>query len=100
MSEWLIWSNEHSAWWGPECRGYPRDIASAGKYTLEHAINICTSRTWTYGQVPPETMIHESCIPDSFARFHDDKPDERADRNVTTVSGDLDLAGRPMRPGS
>lgn len=32
--------------------------------------------------------------------FHDDKPDERADMHVTTQPGDLDLVGRPLRPGS
>jgi hypothetical protein len=111
MSEWLIWSNEHSAWWGPESCGYPRDIASAGKYTLGQAISICTSRAWMRGQVPPETMIHESCIPHMFAQittpresmpidWHNDKEDGKPDRQVTTGPGDLDLAGRPLKSGS
>jgi hypothetical protein len=34
------------------------------------------------------------------ADFHDDKPDERADKHVTTGPGDLDLAGRPLKAGS
>jgi hypothetical protein len=33
------------------------------------------------------------------ADFHDDKPCEIADKHVTTESGDLDLAGRPLRQG-
>jgi hypothetical protein len=51
------------------------------------------------GQVPPETMIHESCIPHVFAQittprdplltdWHDDKQDERADRHTPTQPGD------------
>ncbi|MCR4297541.1 MAG: hypothetical protein NUV75_02125 [Gallionella sp.] len=65
---WLIWSNEHNAWWGPGCCGYPSDIASAGRYTLEQAINICTQRSWMLGHVPPETMVPESALPQIFAK--------------------------------
>ncbi len=59
-AEWLIWSNEHRAWWGPRRCGYPRDIAEAGRYTLKDARNICRSRSWEVGHIPPETMIHEA----------------------------------------
>jgi hypothetical protein len=33
------------------------------------------------------------------ADFHDDKPDERADKHVTTAEGDLTTYGSPLRPG-
>ena len=39
---------------------------------------------------------------DELARaveWHDDKPDERADLHIVTQPGDLDLVGRPLRPG-
>jgi hypothetical protein len=39
--EFLIWSNEHAAWWRPESRGYTDSIASAGLYTDEEATEIC-----------------------------------------------------------
>jgi hypothetical protein len=39
--EYLIWSNEHRAWWGPGERGYVRKISAAGRYSREHAIGIC-----------------------------------------------------------
>lgn len=32
--------------------------------------------------------------------WHDDKPDERAGMHATTQPGDLDCAGRPLKPGS
>lgn len=67
-ADWLIWSNEHNAWWGPGHCGYPDDIAAAGGYTLAQAIEICTQRSWMRGRVPPETMIHESSLPQAVAR--------------------------------
>ena len=41
---WLVWSNEHAAWWGPDGCHYYRDIGSAGRYTLEQAIEISGKR--------------------------------------------------------
>lgn len=38
---YLIWSNEHDAWWGPNERGYTRNLHAAGQYTREDAIRIC-----------------------------------------------------------
>jgi hypothetical protein len=39
---YLIWSNEHGAWWGPGRRGYVRRIENAGRYSHAQAIEICT----------------------------------------------------------
>jgi hypothetical protein len=58
--EWLIWSNEHRAWWGPERCGYPLHSPQAGRYTLAEARDICRSRHWDDPDMPPETMIHVS----------------------------------------
>lgn len=41
---WLVWSNYHSAWWGPNERGYFTDIGSAGRYTYEAAVACCNKR--------------------------------------------------------
>jgi len=38
---YLIYSVEHSAWWGPLQNGYVRSIAFAGHYTREEALFIC-----------------------------------------------------------
>jgi len=40
---WLIWSNEHKAWWGPNRGGYyARDaVALAGRYSTAEALEIC-----------------------------------------------------------
>lgn len=30
----LIWSNHHKAWWGPDGRGYYKDLTRAGRYAI------------------------------------------------------------------
>lgn len=61
MDEWLIWSNEHHAWWAADRCGYRKSPDDAGRYTFDDAMSICRVRSWTNG-VPPETMIHESAV--------------------------------------
>ena len=41
MSEYVVWSNEHSAWWGANRAGYYTHLSSAGRYTRDEAIGIC-----------------------------------------------------------
>jgi hypothetical protein len=38
---YLIWSNEHRAWWGPGRCGYDRHLSMAGRYTRAQAVEIC-----------------------------------------------------------
>jgi hypothetical protein len=38
---YLIWSNEHRAWWGPDMWGYTKGLANAGRYSREKALEIC-----------------------------------------------------------
>lgn len=38
---YLIWSNEHNAWWGPGSCGYAPGLTGAGTYTREEALRIC-----------------------------------------------------------
>lgn len=33
----LIWSNKHSAWWGPDHCGYVGDSRQAGRYSAAEA---------------------------------------------------------------
>jgi hypothetical protein len=37
---YYIWSLEHQGWWGPARRGYATDLAQAGLYTAEEAVEI------------------------------------------------------------
>ena len=59
---YLIWSNEHDAWWRPESCGYTTFIESAGRYSKAEAEDICSfARSPVSNQVvPPEVMVEES----------------------------------------
>jgi hypothetical protein len=39
--EYVVWSNEHSAWWGANRAGYYTHLSSAGRYTRDEAVAIC-----------------------------------------------------------
>lgn len=63
-SPFLIWSNEHRAWWRPGRCGYTTDIDQAGRYDRREAKRIC--RDADIGAhfssqlgYPPEIMIDE-----------------------------------------
>ena len=40
MKAFLVWSEEHGAWWGAARSGYTRSIRDAGRYSLEDAADI------------------------------------------------------------
>ena len=52
---WLVWSNEHQAWWGPNRSGYFIDINSAGRYTLAEAVSCAETRS--PAEIPPEVVV-------------------------------------------
>ena len=54
--QYLVWSNEHRAWWRPKRCGYVRDVRGAGRYSRQEAIEISgTSRNgWTDPNLLPD----------------------------------------------
>lgn len=38
---WLVWSNEHDAWWLANRNGYTTYLSQAGVFTYEEATTIC-----------------------------------------------------------
>ena len=52
---WLVWSNEHGAWWGPARWGYEREIARAGRYLEPEADDIVDKAN----KFLPEGQINE-----------------------------------------
>jgi hypothetical protein len=40
MNPFLIWSEEHGAWWRPGRMGYTTSIREAGRYSLDEATEI------------------------------------------------------------
>jgi hypothetical protein len=60
MSEqYLIWSNQHRAWWRPDSRGYTTDHAQAGRYSREDAIFNSASAAHTK-DAPDEVPVREA----------------------------------------
>lgn len=41
MTDYVVWSNEHCAWWGPNRAGYYTHLSAAGRYTRDDALRIC-----------------------------------------------------------
>jgi hypothetical protein len=64
IDAWLIWSNEHDAWWKPDSRGYTKLARDAGRYCFDDALEICIGscddNDWTENrssQTPNEVMV-------------------------------------------
>jgi len=49
--KYLVWSNEHRAWWGPSRCGYATGITGAGQYSRAAAIAICRDALLSSAQV-------------------------------------------------
>lgn len=69
--QYLVWSNQHRAWWRPNSAGYTRDVRAAGRYTRAEAIDISgTARDgWKDpAKIPDELAINiQDMPPDIFA---------------------------------
>ena len=60
MSAWIVWSEEHGAFWGPGRSGYVTSLVRAGRYTEAEArlIEVNANRYL------PEGRIYEVAMPD------------------------------------
>jgi hypothetical protein len=38
---YVVWSNEHRSWWGPNNAGYCTRLDAAGRYSRDEALKIC-----------------------------------------------------------
>ena len=56
---WLIWSNEHNGWWGPNSYGYVKDRTAAGRYSYEEATRIVRNANLTKDTPPNEAMVRD-----------------------------------------
>ena len=59
---WMIWSNEHRAWWRPSSCGYTRKIEEVGLYSYAEAKSICFLshfRGFCTDWPPPRIMVAE-----------------------------------------
>jgi hypothetical protein len=54
---YVIWSNEHSRWWGHSMRGYVSSLAEAGRYERAIAMEIARkARVGWDGKAPPNEI--------------------------------------------
>ncbi len=68
--KYLVWSNEHKAWWGADHRGYTRFIERAGRYERAEALKIAGTRDggWRLNKGnPDEIAIPEQDAIDQYA---------------------------------
>jgi hypothetical protein len=63
---YLIWSNEHRAWWRPGRAGYTTKLEAAGRYSREEALRTCALGRdgWGSMETPSEIPVSEA---DAFA---------------------------------
>lgn len=59
----LIWSHEHSAWWGPCSQGYTTNLTLAGIYSREEAIEIVDRATLDWTKAPNEVVVRLVDVP-------------------------------------
>lgn len=63
---YLVWSNQHRAWWRANSAGYTNDVTQAGRYERAEAISISfQGRDGWHSQkgVPDELAIAERDVP-------------------------------------
>lgn len=62
MSKYLVWSNEHTAWWRPNHEGYCYAINEAGRYDRDEALAICRGANFgfTHEENPNEIPVLEA----------------------------------------
>jgi hypothetical protein len=56
---WIVWSNEHNAWWKPSKRGYTNARHEAGRYSFEEACQIVHDANLYCGNTPNEAVVRD-----------------------------------------
>lgn len=76
---YVVWSNEHRAWWGPNRAGYCTSLDQAGRYSREAALSICDGARGgrQYNDNPSEVPI---LLADAERFWPNDKPEWAAAR--------------------
>lgn len=70
MGDYLIWSNEHRAWWRPNAHGYTVHIEQAGRYTRDEAVKHSRCRDQYRGEPLPELPIREDDLKEVSNPMH------------------------------
>lgn len=64
-ADYLVWSNEHRAWWRANSQGYARSILEAGRYTRAEAVDIAdkSRNGWKLDGRPDEIAVAIADLP-------------------------------------
>ena len=64
--QYLVWSNEHRAWWRSDRCGYSKLVKAAGRYSREEALEICANARdgWGAGEIPSEIPVRALDVAD------------------------------------
>lgn len=102
---WLIWSNEHTAWWNPNGNGYTLRVDEAGRYSFADALKICTGAChgceWMNNvgfrepdevMVPSAELIQSLLVPPAPASDGEDES-LLCPKEYETATGHFDPAG-------
>lgn len=65
LSDYLIWSNEHVAWWKAGGFGYTKRLHETRRYSRDEAIAICTKAM--PGNAARSGFLHELPVRDADA---------------------------------
>jgi hypothetical protein len=80
---YLVWSNEHRAWWKPGGYGYSTGLRGAGQFSRDRAIEICRDALLTaahigvIAEVPVRLaditdVLHDQPVPDVIIKSKND----------------------------
>ncbi len=56
---WILWSDEHLAFWSPDELGYVSDIEKAGRYTFDEAVKIAINDDEQLLPAPEQYKLRE-----------------------------------------
>lgn len=86
---YLVWSNEHSAWWGPNNAGYYGKISSAGCYTRDEALKICVNARGgrQFNENPSEVPV---LLADAEVFWPDDRDEWECARRQRRYRADME----------
>lgn len=84
---YLIWSNEHNAWWKYNGRGYTTDLGDAGLYEEDEAMEILTASATGAPPGQPKEILCEH--PSGLTYYLELNRDEKGEPiiHVDTRSG-------------
>ena len=87
MTEYLIWSFEHDAWWLPNSHGYTGNIDMAGRYHAGQAAKIVLESIWLDEIAILEKIAYARGIP----KFHPYNGEFNEEQDVSEIADEISI---------